>query len=234
MLTLNTGCDILQSDFHRRVAGILGSLAKMKTELNEPNFLKWIVHVECELTYERKKKIISTLEQWAKCKALKIQLTSPKKKSKLEYQVIISSLVLMPGMFNVTGYSGLECMVASIPCLVPENSDVWEVMRSEDKLNTTFLVPPLGFSDNAEDDWKRKIHDVLINNVDACRHARDLSMKLKSSALYESSKTLLPKILYGMIFKFFNSVKYIHLNVSFSVNYRFHFYKKFQRMNKPI
>ena len=30
VLTLNTGCDILQSDFHRRVAGILGSLAQMK------------------------------------------------------------------------------------------------------------------------------------------------------------------------------------------------------------
>ena len=213
VLTLNTGCyDILQSDFHRRVAGILGSLAKMKAETEETNFLTWIVHVGGDLTDEKKREIRSTLTQWAKCKALKIQLICPKKKSELEHQVVISSLVLMPGMFTVTGYSGLECMIASIPCLVPEDSDVGAVIRFEDKLNTAFLMPPLCFTENVENEWKRKILNVLINNADACRHARDLSMKLKSSALYESSKKLLPQIIYGMIFYLKNSVKYIHFH----------------------
>ena len=207
VLTLNTGCDILQSDFHRKVAGILGSVAQMKADQFETNFLIWIVHVDGDLTDERKREIRSTLAQWAKCRALKIQLTSPKKKSELEHQVVISSLVLMPGIFNVTGYSGLECMIASIPCFVPEDSDVGAVIRLEDKLNTAFLMPPLCFTENAENEWKRKILNVLIHNADACRHARDLSMKLKSSALYESSKTLLPKILYGMIFQLFTLVQ---------------------------
>ena len=200
VLTLNTGCDVLQSDFHRRVAGILGSVAQMKADQFETNFLTWIVHVDCELTDERKREIRSTLSQWAKYKALKIQLTSPKKRSELEHQVVISSFVLMPGMFTVNGYSGLECMIASVPCLVPEDSDVGAVIRLEDKLNTAFLIPPLCFTENAENEWKKKILNVLINNADACRHARELSIKLKSSALYDSSKKLLTQLLYGMIY----------------------------------
>ena len=80
VLTLNTGYDILQSDFHRKVAGILGSVAQMKADQSETNFLTWIVHVDGYLTDERKREIRSTLAQWAKCKALKIQLTSPNKK----------------------------------------------------------------------------------------------------------------------------------------------------------
>ena len=205
VLTLNTGCDVLQSEFHRRVAGILGSVAQMKADQFQTNFLMWIVHVYRDLTDERKREIRSTLAQWAKCKALKIQLTSPKKKSELEHQVIISSLVLMPGMFNVTGYSGLECLLASVPCLVPEDSDVGEVIRRADKLNTILLVPPLDFTRNAEDEWKRKIPDVLLHKEDACRHARDLSIKLKSSALYKSSNRRLLELVYGMIFQLLNS-----------------------------
>ena len=200
VLTLNTGCDVLQSDFHRRVAGILGSLAQMKADQFETNFLTWIVHVNYDVSDERKREIRSTLVKWAKCKALKIQLTSPKKRSELEHQVVISSLVLMPGMFTMNGYSGLECMIASVPCLVPEDSDVGAVIRHEDKLNTAFLMPPHCFTENAENEWKKKILNVLINNADASRHARELSIKLKSSALYDSSKKLLAQILYGMIY----------------------------------
>ena len=168
--------------------------------------MTWIVYVDCDLSDERKREIRSTLAHWAEYKALKIQLMSPNKRSELEHQVAISNLVLMPGMFTVSGFSGLECLLALVPCLVPENSDVREVIRSEDKLNATFLMPPLGFTENTEQDWSRKIHNVLTNSPDACRHANDLSMKLKMSTQYESSKNLLLETLYGTIFQLLNSV----------------------------
>ena len=197
VLTLNTGWDILQSNFHQRVAGILGSLAQMKADHFETNFLTWIVQVDFEISDERKKEIKSTLAQWAKCKSLKIQLSSPETKSQLEHQVVISNLVLMPGMFHVSGYSGLECMMSSVPCLVPEDSDVGDVIRLEDSLDTAFLLPALGFAEHAENEWKRKIFNLLNNSADAFKHATDLRGKLEKSALYERSKKLLPQIVYG-------------------------------------
>ena len=199
VLTLRTGCDILQSDFHKRIACILGSLAQIKADQYEPNFLTWIVQVGSELSDERKKEIRSTLGQWSNCKSLKIQITGPETKSQLEHQVVISNLVLMPGIFSVSGYSGLECMMSSVPCLVPENSDVGDVIRHEDSLDTAFLLPPLGFTENSENEWKRKILNLLNNSTDAYKHATDLRAKLQKSALYESSKKLFLQIVYGKL-----------------------------------
>ncbi len=199
ILTLSIGCDILQSDFHQKVAGILGSIAQMKADQYDPNFFTWIVQTEYGLSEQTKRDIRAALAKWSSCKALKIQLISPESRIQLEHHVAISSFILMPGMFTNQGYSGLECMMSSIPCLVPELSDVGDVIRLEDALNTAFLLPPL--EQNGEKDWKKRILSVLNNPADAYKHAADLSRRLRHSALFERSKRLLAKEIYGEFFR---------------------------------
>ncbi len=196
VLTLMSVFNPAESDFHERMAAVLRQVAQKRAE-NGGTLLTWKVQVESSADAPDTDSSNSTWKQRSLSAHLRVELVQLKTRSQLQTEVMKNNLVLMPGVFAASGFSGLECILSAAPCLVPEDSDVGDLIRfqSPDR-GESFLLP----AETSNQEWVAKVLQVLHQPEETRKRAATLASELRDSALHQGSFKMLSAVLYGKNF----------------------------------
>lgn len=126
----------------------------------------------------------------------------------VEHAAMAATLILASGQMNGSGYSGLEFLANSFMTLVPEGSDVAKLLTTASPQYADLFILKMP-RDNNLSDWKKRIHDAIVNKSDLEEKLQHLLSELHSHISANEGWIELLKLLKGKnIYKCVSNVFY--------------------------